>query len=90
MSTPQPGATRRAVLSGAAGLGAVAAVAAVTTTATSSAAAPDDTDDGAAAGATVIAHVRPGSRDEVTLFSGDREVVITDRALVRALVNGIR
>jgi hypothetical protein len=49
---------------------------------------PDD--DGSRPERSVIAHVAPGSHDLVTLSTGDREVVVTNRALVRAILNGIR
>ncbi|GEM_PF-4483658 len=80
-------ASRRAVLGGVAGLGAVAAVTAIGsgTRLPSLGAEPAASGPVTAAGHTIIAHVRPGSRDEVTLYSGDVEVTVHDRDLVQAL-----
>lgn len=80
-------ASRRAVLGGVAGLGAVAAAAAIG----NGTRLPNPLGDVAPAGVlatkdTLVAHVRPGSRDEVTLYSGHHEVTVTDRALVQALL----
>ncbi|MGF1645535.1 MAG: hypothetical protein ACFCVF_01210 [Kineosporiaceae bacterium] len=93
---PPPHTTRRTVLAGAAGAAAVAALAggAATVPGASARSGSDSDgageDDGAPAGVSVIAHVRAGSYDEVVVASGDREVVLTNRALVRALVREVR
>lgn len=97
--TPPPPilTSRRTVLAGAAGTAAVTALAVGLPSASAAPAShrsgdgrptrPDD--DGSPAGAALVAHVRAGSVDEVVVSSGDREVVLTDRALVRALVRAL-
>lgn len=83
-----PAASRRAVLGGVAGFGAVAAAAAIG----NGTSLPNPLGEVAPAAtllpadATLVAHVRPGTPDQVTLYSGDREVSVTDRALVQALL----
>jgi hypothetical protein len=85
------GITRRSALAGAAGVVAATATATATAGASAAVALPrtDRDDDGTVPGATVVAHVERGSHDEVVLYSGDREVVVRDRALVRRLLDGI-
>jgi len=90
-STSQSGHSRRIFLAGA-GAGALgtAAVAATVTAAPAAAAGTADAVefDGAAMSAqAVVAYVSDGSRGEITLFRGGREVVVQDRTLARALAS---
>lgn len=84
---PDPGASRRFFLAGSSAL-ALAATAGATTAWNIGAAGTDRSgtgavDAGTEAG-TVIAYIRPGE-SEITVISGDREVVVDDPALARAI-----
>lgn len=82
------GPARRTVMAGAA---AVAAAATVLTTAGPAAARPAaphvPADAGEVGPDTLVARVRAGSHDQVTVYAGDHEVTVTDRSLVRALLS---
>lgn len=88
-----PGSSRRFFLAGSSAV-ALAATAGASTSWLhgGSLAAGAGDPDGAAAGdlqaGTVVAYIRPGE-SEVTVMSGDREVVVEDPALVRAILRAL-
>lgn len=90
-STSQGGGHSRRIFlagAGAGALGAAAVAATVTAPAAAAGTAVAVESDGAATSAeAVVAYVSDGSRGEVTLFRGGREVVVQDRALARALAS---
>jgi len=85
--SPDPGASRRFFLAGSSALALAATAGASTAWAhgfsVAGAAGADVAETDLEAG-TVIAYIRPGE-SEITVISGDREVVVDDPALARAI-----
>jgi hypothetical protein len=79
--------TRRAFLR-TAGLGAAAVGAAAVIPADAEAAAPSTRD--VPSGRSMVVHVKDAKAGTIALFMGDREVVITDRALSARLFRALR
>lgn len=79
--------TRRALLR-TAGLGAAAVGAAAVIPADAAAATPNTRD--VPPGRSLIAHVKDAKAGTIALFMGDREVIITDRALSARLFRAVR
>jgi hypothetical protein len=80
--------TRRALLQGVGATAAVAAAGALApATAVATAAARDRSDDvhPPASTTALVAHVSDATTGEITLLSGDHEVVVQDRALAQRL-----
>ncbi|MFC3688939.1 hypothetical protein [Aquipuribacter hungaricus] len=82
-----PGSSRRFFLAGTSALALAATAGGTTAWAHGDPAASAGTDavDVDLQAGTVVAYIRPGE-SEVTVMSGDREVVVEDPALVRAIV----
>ena len=79
---------RSATVAGVAALGAIGAQGQVA--ALASPAAASEGDAGSAAGEPVVAYVRGGSRGELTIMSGEHEIVHRDPELVRRLLRAVR
>ena len=80
--------SRRTVLRGAGAAAAVAAAAVVVpggATAMAAAQSGDGSVQGDAVTGEVVVYVRDASTGEITVMSGDREVVVTDRRLAQRL-----
>lgn len=90
---PVPGASRRGFLVGTGAMALAATAGATTTDMLIGRSAPFGggavvADDGGIAPGTVVAYIRPGE-SEITIMSGDREVVVDDPALVRAIARRV-
>jgi hypothetical protein len=96
-ATPMSAASRRAFMAGAGAATVVGAAAvavgtagpAAAATATATTVGDASAPQGPAHGAAVVAYVRNAVTGEIRLMSGDREVVVHDRALARTLTRHV-